>query len=243
MTQRSIQAGKTPTVIVKGGQDVQVEGWDEERVLASTEHKWGLKIERSSESALGHVRARAKVGDHVLFDLSTDLLKSKKKEMPGDAIQVKVGGDAIVRVPFASTVKIYAGHSAQVRDIRGDVTVYAGRDALLHNVRTLVHVSAGRAMDLDCETLAGDNVKFSAGRDLRFYVHDLHDARIMVDELGGDWDGVIGDGHRQIRLKAGGEVTVVTDQTFKGLSPDGVLGHIELPPKGESDDLEENHRP
>jgi hypothetical protein len=38
MTQRSIQAGKTPTVIVRAGMDVQVEGWDDERVLANTEH-------------------------------------------------------------------------------------------------------------------------------------------------------------------------------------------------------------
>ncbi len=235
MAQRSMQAPQTPTVIVKGGMDVQVKGWDDERVLASTEHKWGLKIERGSESAVGRVRARAKVGDHVLFDLSTDLLKSKKKDVPSDAILVKVGGDAVVHVPFGSTIKIYAGRNAEVRDIRGDVTVYAGRDVRLHSVQTLVHVSAGRTMDLDCEALAGDNVKISAGRDLRFYIHELHDARIRVDEVGGDWEGVIGDGRRQIRLKAGGEVTLVTDQTVKGQSPDGVLGHIELPPKGPDD--------
>ncbi len=230
MTQRSIQAGATPTVIVKAGMNVQVEGWDEERVLASTEHKWGLKVERRSESALGHVRARAKVGDRVLFDVSTDLLKRKKQDEPDDAIQVHVGGDAVVRVPYGSTVKVYAGRSVEVRDIRGSVTAYAGRDVLLRNVRTLVHVSAGRAMDLECETLAGENVKFSAGRDLRFYVRDLDNATIRVDDLGGDWEGVIGDGRRQIRLKAGGDVIVVTDRPIKGQPPDEPLGHIEPPP-------------
>ncbi len=229
MTQRSIQAGASPTVIVKVGMNVQVEGWDDERVLASTEHKWGLKIERRSESALGHVRARAKVGDRVFFDLSTDLLKRKKKGEPDDAIQVHIGGDAVVRVPYGSTVKVYAGRSVEVRDIRGGVTAYAGRDVLLRNVHTLVHVSAGRAMDLECETLTGENVRFSAGRDLRFYVRGLNDAKIMVDDLGGYWEGVIGDGRRQIQLKAGGDVTVVTDQPVKAQSPDQALGHIESP--------------
>ena len=236
MTQRSIQAGKTPTVIVKAGMDVQVEGWDDERVLAATEHKWGLKIERGSASAAGHMRARAKVGDRVLFDVSTDLLKRKKKDVPDDAVLVQVGGDATVRVPYGSTVTVYAGRSVDVRDIRGSVTVYAGRDVRLRHVHTLVHVSAGRALDLDCESLAEDNCKFSAGRDLRFYVRDLRDAKIMVDDLGGDWVGVIGDGRRQIRLKAGGDVTVVTDQPIKGQSPDEVLGHIELPRQGADDE-------
>ena len=231
MTQRSIHTGKTPTVIVHAGMGIQVEGWDDERILASTDHKWGLKIERRSESALGHLRARAKVGDRVLFDVSTDLLKRKKKDEPDDVIQVQVGGDAVVRVPYGSTVKVYAGRSVEARDIRGAVTVYAGRDVLLRNVHALVHASAGRAMDLDCETLAGENVKFSAGRDLRFYIRDLNNARIRVDDLGGDWEGVIGDGRRQIRLKAGGDVIVVTDQPVKAQSPDEILGHIELPPK------------
>ncbi len=229
MTQRSIQAGKTPTVIVRASMDVQVEGWDAERVLASTEHKWGLQVERHGESALGHVRARAKVSERVLFDVSTDLFKRKKQDVPDDAIQVKVGGDAVVRVPYGSTVQVYAARSVEVRDIRGSVTVYAGWDARLRNIHTLAHVSAGRAMDLECETLAGENIKFTAGRDLRFYVRDLSDATIIVDDLGGDWVGVIGDGRRQIRLKAGGDVTVVTDQPVKGQGPDEVLGHIESP--------------
>ncbi len=234
MTQRSIQAGPTPTVIVKAAGNVQVQGWDDERVLASTEHKWGLKIERGSESAVGHVRARAKVGDRVLFDVSTDLLKRKKMDRPDDAIQVRVGGDVVVRVPRNSILQVYAGRGAEVRDVGGRVAVYAARDARLRNVHALVHVSAGRAIDAECETIAGEgDVKFSAGRDLRFYVRDLTDARVMVNDVGGDWEGVIGDGRRKIRLTAGGDVTLVTKQEVKALPPDYLLGNIELPREDE----------
>jgi len=164
--------------------------------------------------------------------VGTDLLKRTKKDVPDDAIQVRVGGDAVVRVPYGSTVTVYAGRSVEVRDIRGSVTVYASRDVRLRNVHTLVFASAGRGMDLECESLAGDDVKFSAGRDLRFYVRDLQGAKIMVDDLGGYWEGFIGDGRRQVRLKAGGDVTLVTDQPVKAQSPDEVLGHIESSPKG-----------
>jgi len=66
-------------------------------------------------------------------------------------------------------------------------------------------------MDLECDTLAGEDVKLTAGRDLRFYVRGLSDARIMVDDLGGCWEGLIGSGRQKIRLEAGGDVTVVTD--------------------------------
>jgi hypothetical protein len=234
MTERSIQAGKTPTVIVRVGMDVRVEGWDDERVLARTEHKWGLKVERRRESALGHVRARAKVGDRVLFDVSTDLLRRKKRDEPDDAIQVQAGGDTVVRVPYGSTVKVYAGRSVDVRDIRGGVTAYAGRDVRLVHVHTLGHVSAGRAMDLECETLAEENAKFSAGRDVRFYVRDLDNATVRVDDLGGYWEGVIGGGRRQIRLKAGGDVTLVTNREVRRRSPNEALGRIEKPVPGES---------
>ena len=229
MTQRSIQAGKTPTVIVRAGMDVQVKGWGDERVLASTEHKGGLKIERHSESAAGHIRARAKVGDHVLFDVSTDLPKRQQKDIPDDAVQVSAGGDATVRVPYSSAVKVYGGRSVEVRDIQGSVTVYAGRDVRLRNVHMLVHADAGRGMDLECESLAGDDVKFSAGRDLRLYVRDLNDAKIMVDDLGGYWEGVIGGGRIRVRLKAGGDVTVVTDRDVVAQPPDYVVGKLERP--------------
>ncbi len=235
MTRRSIQAGKTPTVIIKASMDVRVQGWDEERVLATTEHRWRLKIERGSASAIGHIRARAKVGDRVLFDLSTQVLKRKQKDMLDDEIQVQLGGAAVVRVPRNSLVKVYAGQSVEVRDLGGRVTVYAGQNVLVRNLRTVDSASAGRAMDLDCETLSSDESKFSAGDDLRFHVRDLNNATVMVDDLGGYWEAVVGDGHRRIRLKAGGEVILVTEQAVKGPSPDDVLGHVEPPPQRNAD--------
>ncbi len=229
MTRRSIQAGKTPLVIIRGGMDVQVEGWDDELVLASAEHKGGLKLERRSQSAVGHVRARAKLGDRVLFDWNTDLLGRKNKNEVGDAVHVEAGGDILVRVPTTSTVQVYAGGSAEVREIRGSVTVYATEDVRLRRVHAVVHASAGRALDLECETLTGDNAKFSAGRDLRFYILDLDSATISVDDLGGYWEGIVGEGARQIRLQAGGDVSLVTDQAIRIKTPDQLLGPIETP--------------
>ncbi len=86
-------------------------------------------------------------------------------------------------------------------------------------------------MDLDCETLARDSCKFTAGRNLRLYVRDLHDATVQVDDLGGFWEGVIGNGHSRIRLQAGGDVTLVTDQPVRPHAPDQLLGQIEAPPQ------------
>jgi hypothetical protein len=126
MTQRSIQAGNSPTVIVRAGMDVRIEGWDEERVFASTEHKWGLKLERGSSAGLGQIRARAAIGNFVLFDLKGDVLKRKGEPVIEDAIQVQTGGGATVQVPYGSAVKVYAGGSVEVRDVSGDVVVYAG---------------------------------------------------------------------------------------------------------------------
>ena len=60
MTQRSIHAGKTPAVIVKAGMNVQVDGWDDddERVLVSTEHKWGGLEGRTKERITSRSRPR-----------------------------------------------------------------------------------------------------------------------------------------------------------------------------------------
>ncbi len=241
MTQRSIQAGPAPTVVVKATGNVQVQGWDDERIFASTEHKSGLKIERRRESELGHMRARAKVGDRVLFDVSTDLLKRKKKDVPDDAIEVDVGGDVVVRVPRRSTLKVYAGRGVEAQDIYGSVTVYASRDVRLRDIHSLVHVTAGRALDVECETLAGEDVKLAAGRDLRLSVRDLTDARVIVDDMGGDWEGVIGRGTRTVRLNAGGDVTIVTRQEVKALPPDYILGNIESPKEMGDDTSKEQH--
>jgi hypothetical protein len=218
-------------VVVKAGGDVQVEGWDEERVSADSDSRWGLKVERRRESEIGRVRAR--IGERVLFDMHIDPI-GRKKEERAEITEVEIGGSGTVRVPRGSKVKVYAGKSVTLSDVQGAVTVYAGWDVRLRRVHTLVHVSGGGALDLECETLAGEEeAKFSAGRDLRFYVRDLADARVIVNDLGGYWEGMIGDGARKIRLKAGGDVTLVTAQEVKALPPDHMLGNIESPKQEE----------
>lgn len=226
MTQRSIQAGPNPTVIIHAGMDVQIEGRDDERVVASTDSRWGLQVEQGSESQVA--RVRAKVGERVLLDVAFNGIGKKEKGDP-NAIQVKIGGSGKVTVPSSSIVKVYAGKQVTAQNLRGSIAVSAGGNVQLRNVHTLVQASAGGTMDLDCETLAQADVKFSAGRDLRFYIHDLSNTRISVNDLGGYWEGIIGDGQRKVRLSAGGDVTLVTTQEVKGGPPNYVLGNIEMP--------------
>lgn len=227
MTQRSILAGRTPNVVIRAGGDVRVEGRDSDRVLADTESRWGLKVERRSESEIG--RARAKVGDRVLFDVRLNVRNPLKKESLGEVIEVQIGGSGKVHVPRSSNVKVYTGKNAEVQDIQGSVTIYAGLDARVRGVHTLVLVSAGGSLDFECEQVAGDDVKFTAGRDLRCHIRNLTDARVMVDDLGGYWEGIIGEGRTKIRLKAGGDVTLVTDQVITGQPPYDVIGKVERP--------------
>jgi hypothetical protein len=109
------------------------------------------------------------------------------------------------------------------------VAIYTGGDVRARKVGAVSHVSTGGAMDVECEALEGDEVKFSAGRDLRCYVRGLKDARLMVNDLGGYWQGVMGEGSVRLRLNAGGDVTVVTDQEVAGQPPDYVVGRVEIP--------------
>jgi hypothetical protein len=51
----------------------------------------------------------------------------------------------------------------------------------------------------------------------------------MIDDLGGYWEGIIGEGRTKIRLKAGGDVTLVTDRDMTSRSPSDVLGNVERP--------------
>lgn len=227
MTQRSILVGPTPAVEVRADGDVSVEGWDTDRVQATTEGSRGLKVERRSASEIA--RARAKVGDHVLFDVRLKVKNPLKKDVRGEVTDVQIGGSGKVYVPLGSQVKVYASRSVDVHGIQGSVTVYAGRDVRIRNVHTLVHLSAGRSIDFECDKVEGDDVKFSAGRDLRCYIQSLTDARFMIDDLGGYWEAVIGDGRTRVRLHSGGDVTLVTDQAIVSPSPYGVVGRIERP--------------
>jgi hypothetical protein len=226
MTQRSILTGDTPTVVIRAGGEAHVQGQAGDRVLAETDSRWGLKVERRSATQIG--RARAKVGDRVLFDWRLDLGRGRKGP-PAEVTEVEIGGSGKVVVPLGSRVKVYAGQGVEVRDVQGSVAVYAGGDARTRNVGALAHASAGGALDVECESVEGDEVNLQAGRDLRCHVRGLADARIMVNDLGGEWEGVIGAGRLRLRLRAGGDVTLVTDQEVAPQPPDYVVGKVEKP--------------
>jgi len=228
MTQRSLQAGLTPTVIIRAGGDVTVEGVAGERVSAETESRLGLKLGRRSETEFA--RLRAKVGETVLLDLRADLPKRwRSPHSDPEAVEVQLGGSGLVRVPAGSHVKVYAGRRLTLTGVGGRVSVYSGGDASLRAAGTLVHASCGGALDLDCQSVAGDDLKLEAGRDLRCWIRGLDDARVLVSDLGGDWQGLIGGGRITLRLKAGGDVTLVTAREVLAQGPDFVLGRLERP--------------
>ena len=226
MTQRSIQAGLTPTVIIRAGADVIVEGWDSDRVSAETESRLGLKLGRRSESEFA--RLRAKVGETVLLDLRADLPQRWRKGDP-EAVEVQFGGSGQVRVPRGSHVKVYAGRRVELTGVSGQVSVTSGGDARLRAAGTLLMASAGGLLDLDCEAVAGSDLKLQAGRDLRCFIRALDDARLLVSDLRGSWEGLIGSGRVTLRLKAGGDVTLITAHDVLPQGPDFVLGRIERP--------------
>jgi hypothetical protein len=199
MTQRSIQAGPSVTVIIRAGGTLRVEGRAGQRIVANTESRWGLKVARR-----GHM------------------------------IDVHIGGSGAVHVPLDCSVKIYAGKHVEVRSIGGSATIYAGGQAHLRGVYALAHASAGAALDIECQHIAGADLHCVAGRDLRCFIRDLHDATLLINDLGGHWEGRIGDGRAQIHLKAGGDVILVTDQAVVAQPPHYLLGTIERPGEGVS---------
>lgn len=227
MTQRSILAGRAPKVIIHAGGDVEVEGRDSDRVVADTESRWGLKVEQRSESEIG--RARAAVGDHVLFDVRLKVPNPLKKNESGEVTAVQIGGSGRVHVPLGSSVKIYAGKNVTVRDIQGSIAAYAGGNVYIRKVHILNHASCGGALDFECETVEGDAVKFAAGLDLRCYIRNLTDARLVVHDLGDRWEAIVGQPRVEIELKCGGDAVIVTDQELIPQPPYYVLGTIERP--------------
>jgi hypothetical protein len=218
MTKRSILAGSHSTIVIKAGGSITVKGHDSDLVNAETKGKWGLTLERRSEAQIG--RARAAIGEHVLFDL-----RLKKPDLTGK----DQGDNGEVWVPFDSTIKVYAGMNIDIQDIRGQVEAYSGLKLNLQNVYRVNHVSAGVSMNLDCETMLGDKVEFKAGGDLRFHISDLNSAHIRVKEIGGYWEARIGNGEKSVYLKCGGDTTLVTDQKVEPLPPNYILGNIEEP--------------
>jgi hypothetical protein len=239
MTQRSILAGAHQTIIIKAGGSVTVKGHDSELVTAETKGRWGLTLERRSESQIG--RARAAIGEHVLFDIRLKKPPAplrlpqfspkmgEEKKGGEEVIEVQLGGNGEVRVPFDSTLKVYAGMNIDIQDIRGQVNAYSGLKLNLQDVYRVDHASAGGSMSLDCETMLGDKVEFKAGGDLRFHIRDLNSADIRVKDIGGYWEARIGDGEKSVYLKCGGDVTLVTDQKVEPLPPNYILGKVEKP--------------
>lgn len=224
MTQRSVLAGTNPTIIIRVGGSILVKGQEGDRLIAETRGAGGLSVERRSESEIG--RARAAVGERVLFDLHLKMPGSKESD---EVIEVKIGGNGDILVPFDANVKVYAGKDIDIRGVKGQVDVFAGFNLNLQNVGRLGNASAGSSMNIDCETITGTEVTFGAGRDIRFHAADLTNARIRVRDIGGYWEARIGGGEQSIYLKAGGDVTIVTDQDVEPLPPDYILGKIERP--------------
>lgn len=226
MTQRSILAGQLP-IIIHAAASVEVEGWDGDRVQAETDSRWGLQVGRRSETEFG--RIRAKVGDFTLLDvgLDKDVINGLRNVSLSEVTEVQLGGNGKVLVPVNSQVKIYAGKRVAARNLTGPVAVFAGSDVTLRNVHTLSQVSAGGAMDLEGDELVPGDLKFAAGRDIRFSIATLADVRLLIHDLGGKWEATVGEGQTKILLKAGGDVTLITDQELVPQSPDFLLGAIQ----------------
>lgn len=230
MTQRSVFAGKNQTIIIKAGGSITVRGHESDLVTAEAKDMGGLSLERRSESEIG--RARAAIGDHVLFDVRIKLPNLKEKKAPNEVIEVQIGGSGEVLVPFESNLKIYAGKDIDVQGIQGQVDAYSGLNLNLQDVYCLGNASAGGTMNIDCQTMIGKDVTFGAGRDLRFHIADLTSARLRVKDIGGYWEARISEGEKSIYLKSGGDVTFVTDQEVEPLPPNYILGKIEKPITG-----------
>jgi hypothetical protein len=222
MTQRSIFAGTNETIIIKAGGSLTVKGYAGDRVIA--EGTGGLTVERRSESEIG--RARAALGDHVLFDVR---IKLPGKQVSNEVIEVQIGYSGEVLVPLESNLKVYAGKDIEVQGLQGQVDAFAGLNLKLQNVHRLGNASAGGSMSIACQTMLGNNATFGAGRDLRFHVADLASVRLRVKDIGGYWEARIGGAERSVYLKSGGDVTLVTDQKVEALPPNFILGKIERP--------------
>lgn len=228
MTQRSIVAGNNQTIVIKVAGSVSVKGHESNLVIVETKDKGGLTLERRNATEVG--RARWAIGDHVLFDVRAKLPDLKEEKNSSlEVIEVQMSGSGEVFVPFESNLKVYAGKDIDVQSIKGQVDAYSGLNLSLQNVSRLGVASAGGAMDIDCQSMIGQDVTFSAGRDLRFHVDDLTSARLRVKDIGGYWEARIGGGEKSVYLKSGGDVTFVTDQQVVPLTPNSILGKIERP--------------
>lgn len=229
MTQRSILSGTNPAVMIKAGASVTVRGVDSDLVVAVTADKWGLKVEKHSQAEFA--RARAALGEKVLFDLRLKRPHLQDNDGTDEVIEVQLGGSGEVLVPFGANLKVYAGKDIHVQGMRKQVDAFAGFKLDLQDIYCLGNASAGGSMNIDCQTLSAEKIEYSAGGDIRFQVRDLTSAHIRIKDLGGFWEVKIGGGERSVSLKCGGDVTLVTDQPVEPLPPHFILGKIESPTK------------
>lgn len=201
-------------VIIRCGANCAVEGYDGTRVMAETDSRWnGISM-----------RIVVRVGNHTLFH-SEWSSKGSKITGSDDAVEVNVGGSCRVKVPASSSLKIYAGKHASVASVHGPVLINAGGDARAIGVGSMEPCNAGGTIEVDCERLTADDAKFNAGNDIRIRVRSLSDARVMVNDAGGFWDGEIGNGRTTVRLRCGGAATLITEHEVRGK----ILGNIERP--------------
>jgi hypothetical protein len=152
-----------------------------------------------------------------------------KLENADGEIKVQIGMNGQVEVPVESDVRVYAGMNGTIEGVTGDVAITSGLNATLHACGRLTAASAGLTVKIDCESLAGSEMKIEAGRDLRLAVRMLPGVFIAVTDMGGTWEGIVGDGHYRLDLLAGGDVVLVTDQVVRGGPPDFIIGHVEKP--------------
>jgi hypothetical protein len=215
MIQRSIELGDAEAIIVRAGQNCTVRGYDGERVLVESDnHHWGMNI-----------RIVVKVDRFELFRKQWGTPQSAKVKAGDDVVEVNAGGSCTVMVPAHCAVTVYAGNHAAVEGMQGPVLVNAGGDVRVNTAGLLDACNAGGHMVLDAERLTASDMRFNAGKDIRIHVRGLDDAAIMVNDMGGYWEGFIGDGTDALSLKSGGAVTLVTDRPVHGK----VLGNIERP--------------
>jgi hypothetical protein len=227
MTQRTMPAGASPTVIIKTGASVTVRGQDTETITAETSDSWGLQVEKHSAAEIA--RARAAVGEHVLFDVRVRRPRRRDEDPTQEVIEVQIGGNGQVMVPRGASLKVYGGGNIDIENIQGAVDAYSGGNLRLHAINSIGIASAGGSMNLECRTLLRSTVEFNAGGDLRFHVDDLRSARVRVRDLGGYWEALIGNGEKLITLKSGGDVTLVTDERVEAQPPNYLLGQVEKP--------------
>jgi hypothetical protein len=174
----------------------------------------------------GDVVVKGYDSDQVLAESSGIWgLQLKRKK---NAIEVQIGGNGQVLVPFDSSVVVYAGRNAEIQSIEGTISAVAGHDLNILNSNVLGLASAGGKMNIDCKTIATKEMKLTSGWHLRCQIRDLTDVRYQIDDLRGKRQVVIGDGLTRLSLKAGGDVHIIAEGE-----------EVYHPPSGSFEPLEE----